>query len=251
MRGNKSDPGKRERYGTFDLWHRSARETPATGDISIHSDTGSIIRYGILGVGLDHRLDLLPESGISLLSALQNIPDMTGILSTMGVTTKLVRGEITQVINKNSNTIDMQLIIHPGEAALIDEFVANISAHPNSSEEVNYHKLSSGGVFTVKSNILDINYPEIRTQWPSSACTRHPISHFWPSVQCLNEFGFIYIALFIVGNYTRYYPDFWMRDVEETTDLGAVIEELTNVAERRMGILALSELSFQYHVPTN
>jgi hypothetical protein len=73
--------------------------------------------------------------------------------------------------------------------------------------------------------------------------------YFWPTSQNLNEFGFIYVALFIVGNYERYYPDFWIHDVEENTELGLVIEELLNVAERRMALLTLSELSQVYFVP--
>jgi hypothetical protein len=85
--------------------------------------------------------------------------------------------------------------------------------------------------------------------FPPCACGEHPDVYFWPTSQNLNEFGFIYVALFIVGNYERYYPDFWIHDVEENTELGLVIEELLNVAERRMALLTLSELSQVYFVP--
>jgi hypothetical protein len=66
--------------------------------------------------------------------------------------------------------------------------------------------------------------------------------------QPLNEFGFIYVALFIAGNYARYYPDRWVSDVENSTPLALAIEELLAVAETRMPWLILSELSGSYHV---
>jgi hypothetical protein len=72
---------------------------------------------------------------------------------------------------------------------------------------------------------------------------------FWPCDQPLNEFGFIYIALYIAGNYARYFPDLWMRDVERSSPLALVIEELLAMAARRMPLLALSELSGIYYVP--
>ena len=71
----------------------------------------------------------------------------------------------------------------------------------------------------------------------------------WPCNQPLNEFGFIYVALYIVGNYARYYPDLWMRDVERSSPLSLVIEELLAMAAQRMPLLTLSELAGTCFVP--
>jgi hypothetical protein len=80
-------------------------------------------------------------------------------------------------------------------------------------------------------------------------CEKYNNTVFYPDHSCLNEFGFIYVALFIAGNYARYYPDFWIHDVEENTQLGMAIEEFLGVVERRVGLLTLSELSQTYYVP--
>jgi hypothetical protein len=64
----------------------------------------------------------------------------------------------------------------------------------------------------------------------------------------LNEFGYIYAAVFIAGNYARYYPDRWVFDVENSTPLALAIEELLTIAEKRVPWLTLSELSRSYHV---
>jgi hypothetical protein len=63
------------------------------------------------------------------------------------------------------------------------------------------------------------------------------------------NFGFIYVALYMVGNYARYLPDLWMRDVERSSPLALVVEDLVAMAARRVPLLTVSELSGIYHVP--
>jgi hypothetical protein len=73
---------------------------------------------------------------------------------------------------------------------------------------------------------------------------------FWTDRRCLNEFGYYYVALLIAGNYVRYYPDRWLRDVERSTPLAMAIEQLCAVAEWRVPWLTLSELRRIMFVPT-
>ena len=65
----------------------------------------------------------------------------------------------------------------------------------------------------------------------------------------LNEFGLLYVALFIASNYARYFPDRWMVDVEHGTPLALAVEELLALAATKAPLLALSELSRNYYVP--
>lgn len=64
----------------------------------------------------------------------------------------------------------------------------------------------------------------------------------WTSTPPLNEFGYFYAALFLAGNYARYYPDKWLHDVEHSSPLSLAIEELCSAAGWRVPWLALSEL---------
>ncbi len=73
-------------------------------------------------------------------------------------------------------------------------------------------------------------------------------ARFWLRNEPLNEFGFFYVALFIAGNYARYYPDKWLADVEQSSFLALAIEELLYLAEERVPLLALSELTRAYHI---
>jgi hypothetical protein len=108
-------------------------------------------------------------------------------------------------------------------------------------DRTNLREAPSGG-----GGILDLTLDPIsgapNMDMPhGSPWTREEI-RFWPSSQPLNEFGFLYVALFIAGNYTRYFPDKWLRDVESSTPLAVAIEELTDLAEWRAPWLCLCEL---------
>jgi len=83
---------------------------------------------------------------------------------------------------------------------------------------------------------------------PSAVWTNKEI-HFLPVGTQLNEFGYLYIGLYILGNFARYHPDRWMVDVEAGSLLSLTAEEFLSIAEWRMALLTLSELSETYYVP--
>jgi hypothetical protein len=74
---------------------------------------------------------------------------------------------------------------------------------------------------------------------------------FWPYSVPVNEFGYLYVSLFICGNYARYFPDYWLNDVEQNSPLALAVEELIRIAEIRMPLLLLSELTGTYHIPAH
>lgn len=83
---------------------------------------------------------------------------------------------------------------------------------------------------------------------PNGSMWRKSETRFWPVQEPLNEFGYLYAALFIAGSYARYYPDKWLWDVEQNSPLALAIEQVVNIAEQRMALLACSELSRTYLV---
>jgi hypothetical protein len=64
----------------------------------------------------------------------------------------------------------------------------------------------------------------------------------------LNEFGCFYVALYLLGMLSRYYPDVWHRQIENSTDLSIAAECLLDVASQRLPVLALGELESTYFV---
>ncbi len=70
----------------------------------------------------------------------------------------------------------------------------------------------------------------------------------WTNSPPLNEFGYLYVAIYLAGNYARYFPDKWLLDVETSTPLSLAIEELCTMCEWRVPWLALCELDQTLHV---
>jgi hypothetical protein len=239
---------KGERYGTFELWHRSARGYPLPSE-SIEFDRttqSQMSRFTTFAISRDERLPLIPESGITLSETLEEIPGMATLITQLGRTPNLVRGHVSKSVDATTRQTELSIIIHPGDKAKTDAFFEGCKFNANDHTKIDFKELTNGG-------ILKISHPEadpVRFNIPSSSCDKFPtVSFVAEDEKGLNEFGFLYVALYIVGNYARYYPDFWIYDVEKSTQLGLLIEHLLNVAEQRICLLALSELSQVYYIP--
>jgi hypothetical protein len=139
----------------------------------------------------------------------------------------------------------LSIVIHPGSQTLHEEFFDNIIIDPAAVEHVDFVKLPSGGIIHISQDLV---FGMVRITFPHGAMWNKEEVRFSPSTESLNEFGFLYVALFIAGNYARYYSDKWMQAVERSLPLALAIEELTEVALNRLPVLALTELSRSYHV---
>jgi len=77
---------------------------------------------------------------------------------------------------------------------------------------------------------------------PAAATHSSSQLRFICEMNSLNEFGMFYVALFIIGNYARYFPDCWLLDIEKSTQLAMAVEELCSIAQSRVPLLMLCEL---------
>jgi hypothetical protein len=232
------------RMGTFELWHRSAREYPYVGEFKQHLSVGGIhSSHACLAIPTDDRLPLFPVEGLSLFDCLTHIPDMLVFLNTHGFESACLRGKIARDDFEARPRSVLTFTIHPSTHA--SAFLKNMEAHPELVNRLDYRAFPSGGSITLTSD--PVNYSPVLSLPPGCATNTNEF-RCWTGPKPLNEFGYIYAALFIAGNYARYYPDRWVLDVENSTPLALAIEELLTIAETRMPWLILSELSRAYHV---
>jgi hypothetical protein len=239
-----------ERFGTFELWHRSAREYPTAGKVSERQGlSGSHIEtFGVLAFARDERFSLVPESGVTLLTAIKNIPGMISFLAQFGEGSNLVRAYVNADFDPAAKRSTTSITIHPGNNANIAAFFDRVEFDANDIGGVEFTELPSGGIIKITNTESGL----VRFRLPACTSDKFPNVYFCtsPIQDHLNEFGLIYIALYIVGNYARYYPDYWIYDLEKNTQLGMFIEHLLDVAERRIGLLTLSELARVFYVPS-
>ncbi len=225
------------RVGTFELWHRSARHLPLGGELTVEHTGAVQIADCMWGTPEDVRLPLLPTGGISLLDCLAHVPGMYDILPLYSLSSRIIRGRYRARTDQSRNRLINELIIHPGLAQALDEFCENFKVYePN---RLNVNELSSGMICSWITTQLG---PHVVAKIPEGAMWTREEIRFWPSDPPLNEFGFFYVALHILSNYARYYPDLWMKEVEESSELTILVETLLSLAEIRMPLLTLSEL---------
>ena len=94
------------RLGTFELWHRTCREMPITGDIITDYLNGTTsTHHNVIFTANDWKLDPLPSGGISFLDCAKHLHGMTAILETYGVKSPIVRAKVT--IKKKANSLNI------------------------------------------------------------------------------------------------------------------------------------------------
>jgi hypothetical protein len=234
-----------ERFGTFELWHRSCREMPLCGITTTQHPnlSGQSQAFRLLMSSTDERPPLLPENGLSLFDCLRGSPGMLEFLPEYGITPRIVRGKLTAsyTAGRSPWRHDATLVIHPGPQEFIQSFYDNFMVRPDAVNNINFTEFPEGGVIQFFIEEGDVS-PRMLSV-PNGSTWRKSEIRFWPAQEPLNEFGYLYVALFIAGNYARYYPDKWLWDVEQNSPLALAIEQIVNLAEQRMALLTYSELS--------
>jgi hypothetical protein len=233
--------GPSGRTGTFHLWHNSCREMPLVG---VHTDnlpTGQTSGCQVLLNSSDQPLARVPLAGLTLLECLLALPGMMDHLALQGIASETLRASVTRIAEYRMQPARVVITVTVHPSPLAKEFFSNVLLDANGVDQVEFIELNSGGLLSIGTDPVwggfrGFNIPH------GSPWTQEEV-RCWTASRPLNEFGYLYVALFIVGNYARYYPDKWLQDVETCSPLALAIEELISVAERRMAWLALSELS--------
>jgi hypothetical protein len=233
-----------QRRGTFELWQRTSREDPVAGYSTRQTKDGGHTQYGILMQGIDRRFGTLPEPGVSLLECFEALPGMLEILSIENVKSKIIRGKASVYILQNE-TINYKLILQPARLELRNELCNHIRVAPRDFERVWINEVGSGLLI----NATQAPDDPVDIILPSSVNWSVDELRFLPPTSSLNEFGLIYVGLYMLGNYARYFPDQWVTDVESGSPLAQVSEAFIDMAEWRMALLTYSDFSRRIFVP--
>jgi hypothetical protein len=223
---------------------------PLAGTITHQEAAREWTRFDVILSPADQPLNSLPERGVTLLECLRAIPGMMEFVSSHNVMPEIVRFAVEVTIRENAEDVLRQqwstrVLVHPGGP--IEELLNNIICSPLDVDRIDYVGYpAGGGVLHLRGDRIN-GSPKVLL--PSGSVWNEGKVRLWPRQMPLNEFGYFYVALFIAGNYARYYPDLWLADVEQCTPLALAVEELLWQAERRMACLTLSELTGTYHVP--
>jgi hypothetical protein len=232
--------------GTFEVWRKSSREWPIVG--LFHQTMDNFLQTSMphtLMLGSDVEPDRYPAAGRSLLDVLKGLPQMAEFLEIYGVTPDLVRATCNlRRANQHDDAI-FHMIVHPTAPHLVKGFEELVSFAPRGAHRLLINDYPTG---------LGLTFPigaDTPGQFPWAICTNLENTWFATRTESLNEFGLLYVALHIAGNFARYYPDKWLAHIEASSPLALTIDRLTDIAFERTPLLLLGELSQRCFVPAS
>jgi hypothetical protein len=229
------------RRGTFELWHRTSREHPLAGNATVHLVDGLGVndRFQSILTAVDTPYASLGTGGVSLAECLNSLPLMIEHVSLSGMTPRFARGKCEMEIweGENWNRV-VTITFHPG--VFNEQIFNDLRIEAGMVDRVDIIGGPRTGMFIKMRS--DFIYGRTAIAFPPAAMIDPLEWRMWANSPALNEFGYLYAALFLAGNYARYYPDRWLYDVERSTPLSLAIEELCSLAEWRVPWLSLCEL---------
>jgi len=226
--------------GTFEVWRRGSREMPMGGRTTVnHPDSGRVLGYNGLLSGRDQDLAVMPSRGLTLFDCLRGLPGMADVLHDSSIALRLVRGACTWAQLGVPGAIGtVNILVHPASQEIIEGFSNQVRMLASAHPLVTIQDFPSG----FNLSIL-MQHKELELHMPSSIAVNTGINYFVCDDETLNEFGLMYVALHICGNFARYYPDLWLAHIEKSSPLALAINEFLSVVRDRMPLNTLSELS--------
>jgi hypothetical protein len=235
--------GGGERYGTFELWRRSAGSHPMIANGTTQDGSRTLQSFYAFAVPRDDSL-AADWKKISLLDCLKCLPALSDLCRLSGIVQELVRAGLHTTNNVEAKSGSLTVLIHPHAKEVYEKVIERITVRPDCLERVAYLDNGDHGRLIYS---WDENYP-LDFALPSSFHIYRDECLLHSDKVDFNEFGFYYLSLYMCSNYARYYPDFWIKDVEESSYLFSAVDEVIRTAEDRVPLHTLSELERNYIV---
>lgn len=231
------------RIGTFELWEKLSFEFPLVGKDTDKRGGSSVSNLGrILMQSEWQRQWELPVRGVNLLDVFLNSPGMTDWLAQHDIASNIVRGRIERTVADDS--ILLALVVHPAYKPSLDKVSHAFLFQPSVIPDLVVQAYESGFSMRIdlKKVVGTFSIPQ-GYMWTVDEI-RFPDPDFK-----LNAFGLYYVGLHILGNLSRYYPEVWMRHIEEHTPLASGSEVFLDLAAVEIALATLTVLSDVFFVP--
>jgi hypothetical protein len=189
-----------ERFGTFELWHRSSRDLPTVGKYTeSFGVNGTLTRFDILALPTDTRPDPIRKEGISLLECFQLTPQLETILHENDCLSKFTRGKIEQTEYKDGREVGTRrfsAVFHPNNPDVLSNVLKNFKIPSRLFERFDFKEIDNSFIVNLSLNDGD----EIHFEMPSSFQQYSDDVYFTDGDIDLNEFGKYYVGMFILGS---------------------------------------------------
>ena len=230
-----------ERYGSFELWHSSARENPICCRAEFRKPNGAMrTSTVVIASARDERMPALRTSGITLLDCFLSSPIMRSILEDLGITPNWVRAR-PRFNSMPDGTCILTLALQSAPIHSLQSIQDKLLFEPSAINYIDVIPAES------EASILQVNWKDGEAQprfsWPNAIQLDDEDTYFCTNNDALNEFGVYFVGLFLLGNLARYYPDYWVDEVDTSSELAIAAHTFVAMAEARAPLLTLSELA--------
>ena len=234
--------------GTFGVWKRFARNSPLAGQGRFLAQDGTGHEGPtLIARAADVEGPPLPASGVSLLDCAKNLPTLYESLGVFGVKSNLVRATLERLEQKTNAEIEITdtVVIHPNSIESIEAVQSEFLVSPRMVEYVSVTQPHSGLRVQFK---FTSNDPGPHFSLPEGTSVSPKQTYLRPKNSILSEFGYIYVALYVSGMFSRYFPDIWMQHLNQNSELALFIEMICEQAVQRLPLLTLTELDGALHM---
>lgn len=229
--------------GSFALWHKYSRELPIFGARTVLEGEGRTESIRIIFDSEDIPFCEIPKTGYSFLDIVKASPCMMSHLGSSGVASRVIRAKVSDTLRMDG-VLDVSIVVHPAPQDILAEALEGFLFNAYAVERIKYTQFRSGISLKFQyqpSDNLECRFPQAVT-WNDSDI------RFIPRDVFLNEFGLFYYGLHMLGSYSRYFQDYWMRDVESSNLMSHLIEIFLSYAEWRCALLTVAELDHTYYI---
>lgn len=225
--------------GTFPRWHELSRHLGVLGRTTKSQEGVQAQSFGSILLNHDLPPKSLASSELTLLECMKMMPSMIDFLWDRGIASNLIRGSVEKNEVTSPDPMDIMTTVVQPTLRNTNKFQERFRCKLPNCDAFDFFPQPSGFVLKVSSSWMN---PQ-EMEYPNAYTLNHDVLYFLDTDLDINEFGICYLALFILGNYARYYPDLWFSDINERTHLFQAIEKLVDDCIDRTPVLSFAALT--------
>ncbi|MEW6491794.1 MAG: YaaC family protein [Cyanobacteriota bacterium] len=259
----KNGHGDKTPWGHFPLFYKSL----LPGAIAIHKNIidvgyqGRLQTFDILDCADKLSLDALVEKNLNSLEILKTLPDMYFLLLQLGIKPELCQGSAESNLIREYKT-DAQGEKHLDKFIVEYNFILDGISPEQKAHFLKFYQennpginiirdfgtnifLSSKNEFILNNNLTPIHYEEY---YPDSVDDINDRKFYIVKPETyIPELAAYLILLFCLGMLCRYYPDIWMKVIDENVQIAELTDSLLNIVYRKFPNLILDQMTETKH----
>ncbi|MBB3387176.1 MULTISPECIES: YaaC family protein [unclassified Rhizobium] len=232
--------------GLFGLWYQYASHFPLYCTWTTVNGATSRTNLAAGDAGTPLRSLPPPDNAITLGECMRHIPSMINSIRSFGEQPKLARGqnEVQSIVDTNGAEVSRQIryIIHPAPQQIFDDIISQYNFNSAMVENIDIFGLNNSTGVSIQIEIDTAKQPWQNWSLAEIFLESRNIYYIVSSKSPLNEFGYFYIGLYITGMLSRYYPQYWIKELREGSYITSLIQEFVEHSLHRVPMLALGQL---------